>query len=125
MAKWNLKDVLAKLANVGVQGKTALLHFFPVMKKGQKVIATRPCGCGYKHALVLRAKEDPNVYLVLCPKCHKHEYKVPAKDNRIGETEDDKCKGRTKKKSACKNWAMANGYCKTHQDQAPDIAANV
>ena len=119
--KSKLNEVMAYLANVGYKGKTKTVKFQP-RRKG-KTFVNRPCakeGCGYKLGIVFQGFEDKNLFLVWCPKCNKISFPKPATDNRVGETDDDKCKGRTKKKAPCKNRAMANGYCNAHQDQAND-----
>lgn len=126
----NMKMVIDFLKNKGIQVDGKITHFVAVHQvkdgKVQKCLRTTPCKkCGYKYAIVFRAVENSNLFLSHCPKCNARELKsknatpAPNKDNRVGETPDDKCKGKTVKGARCKNRAMANGYCRQHQDQAP------
>lgn len=122
MATSFLAQMIITLAK-GIVGKTATLTFKPVMKTGKKCLATRPCGCGYKHAVVFRAVENADMYAVVCPKCKGTTY-VNAKSTAKAETPaKDTCAGITTKGKPCTKKATANGYCHLHQDQHDEYVA--
>jgi len=118
-----MNEMIALLANAGVQGKNAIMHFEPVMKKGAKCMAQRPCPkCNNNNAVVFRGFEDKSIYALVCPKCKKISY-IVTDGRKISSTKQDdregKCKGVKKDGSPCNNKAKDNGYCGIHQSQAP------
>lgn len=120
-----MNDVVVRLANHGVQGRTRTLKFEPVYHKTGKSMATRPCKlCGYKHAVVFRGFEDKGMYLTACIRCKKFYYyntsveaQRDVKEDKQRKDTTNQCKGTTKKGTQCKGGAMPNGYCGVHQSQ--------
>lgn len=125
MATSFIAQMIITLAK-GIVGKTATLTFKPVMKTGKKCLATRPCVCGYKHAVVFRAVENADMYAVVCPKCQKTAYKVVSATDmqaaaQKGMSEGVKsltCKATKKDGSPCRYMRKDNSdFCGVHQQK--------
>jgi len=133
-----INQVITRLANFGVKGKSRTLKFVPRKKEGGKCLAYRPCvKCGKKNAVVFQAVEDCHVFLTACPSCKQFAYRTttgPATeahstDNRPSEmvVEDDGiCVAIKKDGTRCSNKAKeGTKLCGVHTKKDVKIEDHV
>lgn len=123
-----MNEVVCRLANHGITGKTTTIKFQPVMRATGKSMAVRECPkCHAKHAVVFRGFENRDMYVLACPRCKKFSYYNAADmqaASQRGMSEGVQkltCKGETTKGEPCRRIVAedGNGYCAQHQGQAP------
>lgn len=130
ISSW-INEVIVRLANCGVVGKTRTLKFVPRKKDSGKCLAYRDCAkCGKKNAVVFQAVEDCHVFLTACPVCHQFAYHTttgPATEAHSTKEGQDElvmkvlCAGTTVKGEPCKNSPLSvSSFCNHHLDQDPD-----
>ena len=113
-----IQTMIKKMAE-GIKGKTTTMHFKPVMKTGQRCLATRPCAnmeCSCKHGVVFRAEEDSNMYAIVCPSCKGTTWVNP--NGLPDRNVDDQCKAIKKDGNRCLNKAKDGGYCGVHSKKS-------
>ena len=118
-----INDVVVRLANSGITGKTRTLTFEPRISDTGKSMASRPCKkCGYTHAVVFQSFEDKNMWLTACTRCREFSY-FDASDTPTAVDGNSKCMGKKKDGSPCGITVKGGGYCKFHEDQKPSSPA--